>query len=630
MLPAVSHFSLVRWSGRGSAVKRVLISMQQTRCELCGRLVVVEANQPGTCPSCGHALHIPPNIPAPAAAAPAPVIAQGEGTSAANAATESAPALTLGPFVADPAPLVPPPPLPTPPAPEVAAGMPVAAAPVFEFASTATVLPVGAANEAGQSGPQDHPYPEMVALPPMGMAAPPTIPLMPPSDAPALEPLPLPFALAEPDTAEQVIGVAGPLIPPAAAEETVTLAGPLMPAAEQEAVFVPPSTSQPEPEPVTQIAEPAEAYMPVSAPEPEMPTELLAPFSSPEPEPVTQTAEPAAPFIPPTAEPAANVPLAQEYQPAPTANVEALPAAPAPPATAPMPPAGYPQYPQYPQYAQYPQQPGMAPSQPLLPPQGPAAAPGYPPGYPGYPGYPPGYPIDPRMMPPMAPPSVPLGVPYPSAYPGLPMVPPQPPRRKVSPLLIAVIVLVILAIVGAGVALALARGPDTGAAGQLAATPTIAATATPSVPAGFTLFKDQGGIYSLAVPSDWAQTKSSSGGASINLFSSTQEEAAFEIATIPESGLDPTATINGFFSGASDGGSVTNKQGPTTVQQAGETWTQESGDTTIGGSSEHVVVLFAGHGSGSVLIAFLAPKADFDSINTQDFQPMFTSFQFLT
>jgi hypothetical protein len=250
---------------------------------------------------------------------------------------------------------------------------------------------------------------------------------------------------------------------------------------------------------------------------------------------------------------------------------------------------------------------------------------------------PPSMPLGPMQAPPsmplgpmQAPPSVPLGVPYPSAYPGLPMVPPQPPRRKANPLLIAVIVLVILAIVGAGVALALSRGSDNGAAGQSAATPTIAATATPSVPAGFTLFKDQGGIYSLAVPSDWAQTKSSSGGASINLFSSTQAEAAFEIATIPESGLDPTATINGFFSGASGGGSVTNKQGPTTIQQAGETWTQESADTTVSGSLEHVVVLFAGHGAGSVLIAFLAPKSNFDSFNTQDFQPMFTSLQFLT
>ncbi|MGH2517571.1 MAG: hypothetical protein ACRDHP_18120, partial [Ktedonobacterales bacterium] len=263
-------------------------------------------------------------------------------------------------------------------------------------------------------------------------------------------------------------------------------------------------------------------------------------------------------------------------------------------------------------------------------------------------GYP-GFPTDPRTMPMppymVAPQSVPLnaapmppqmmgqqpGVPYPSMYPGIPMVQPQPPRKKVNPLLIVVIVLVLLALVAGGVALALSRGPSTGSAsGRLSATPTVAATATTSVPAGFTAFKDQGGVYSLDVPSGWSSSKTASGSTTINVFVSIQPFAEFEIAALPGSGLDPTTAINGYFSGVSGGQAVTNKSAPSSIQQAGETWTQESADTTLAGQPVHMVVLLAQHGANAVLLAYFAPSASFASINSQDFQPMFTSFQFLS
>ena len=208
------------------------------------------------------------------------------------------------------------------------------------------------------------------------------------------------------------------------------------------------------------------------------------------------------------------------------------------------------------------------------------------------------------------------------------MVPPQPPRKQSSAVLIAVIVLILLALVGAGVAVALSRGSGSGAVStQPTATATTAPSPTPSIPAGFTQFAGPSNAYSLDVPSDWAKTDSSQGAVRIIVFNNGQG-GAFEIESFPSGGISGRQLDDRYLGAIS--GTVANKQGPTTVQQAGESWTQESGDVQLNGTPFHVVVKNTIHGGNTYIVAYLAPASAFDSVNTQDFQLMFTSLQFLS
>ncbi|MGH2514308.1 MAG: hypothetical protein ACRDHP_01505, partial [Ktedonobacterales bacterium] len=341
--------------------------MQQVRCDLCGRLVAVEANQPGTCPSCGFALHIPAPAAITTGADDAPILAHAANISATTVAPDSLPdfpPLTLGPFVADPAPLTPPPPLPAPPAPEVAAGTPVVPA----FIAPDSLLE-GAAEAATADAGEGEPYADMVVLPtweaPTEVSSPP-MPLMPPVDAPAMELLPAPFPPAAPPLEASAVepafdtGIPGTLTAEVASETTVVRAGPLMPQAE----------------PVPAYAEPPSAFAPASGESAES-TEQAAPVdeviaasttTAPymmEIEPPTQTAEPEVVAPAPAQEPevvapAATPPTSAATPPEPVAafmppGVPPTATPIATPMTAPAPPAGYPQYPQYPS------QPGMPP-----------------------------------------------------------------------------------------------------------------------------------------------------------------------------------------------------------------------------------------------------------------------------
>jgi hypothetical protein len=86
------------------------------------------------------------------------------------------------------------------------------------------------------------------------------------------------------------------------------------------------------------------------------------------------------------------------------------------------------------------------------------------------------------------------------------------------------------------------------------------------------------------------------------------------------------AAANGFFSSI---GTASNRTGPTSVSFAGETWSQYDGDLALAGTTEHVVLLIAGHGDSTALIAYLAPKESFSGDDAQYFQPMLRSFTFL-
>lgn len=209
-------------------------------------------------------------------------------------------------------------------------------------------------------------------------------------------------------------------------------------------------------------------------------------------------------------------------------------------------------------------------------------------------------------------------------------VPPQPKRSRTGLVVgIIITVVVLLALIVAGAALLLARTGNN--PGSPTPTPTAAAAATSSIPAGFAQYSDAGGTFSLNVPSDWSQDTSSSVGKGV-IFKSSDESGIFEIVAVPGSfGSNAKSLEDGYFQGLSKGvsnGKVQNSQGPTTVSQGGESWTRESADITSASNSAHAVVTVTTHSGTTYLVAFFATSEAFSTLDTQDFEPMFTSFQF--
>lgn len=205
------------------------------------------------------------------------------------------------------------------------------------------------------------------------------------------------------------------------------------------------------------------------------------------------------------------------------------------------------------------------------------------------------------------------------------------PKRNPALLIVGVVVAVVLllGILGAAVVFANRAGPHADA------TATAAATATSAIPAGFVQFTDDGKVYSLDYPSAWTKTATAGDTLSLAVFSgsSAQVPAVFEVEYVKAT-MDPKALEDQFFKTLAAMGKVTNQQPPTDVSQAGATWQRETADIATGQTtqpvvSQHVVVLVTSHGQYTVLIAYLASKDAFDSADTQDFQPMLGSFQFL-
>jgi hypothetical protein len=286
------------------------------------------------------------------------------------------------------------------------------------------------------------------------------------------------------------------------------------------------------------------------------------------------------------------------------------------------------------QYGQYgPPSQGYPPQQPG--PQGEPSAPAYPTYPPAQPGAP-GMPGPANQYPPQYPPQYPSG-PYPPAgYPGGYGAPPsygmppapKPSRGWVVPLIVVLILLILAG--GGGAVFALSRGGTNTASGTPTATATIAATATPTTgpaPAGFTLYTDPAGYYSIIAPSAW-KTDAQSG---FVQFSSTSDVALVEVGF--ESVATGTATddLNAFFTSfsSSGGGTVSHKQSPTSATLGGESGLQESADLTKSGLTFHAVVLVADRSGGRALVAYLSPTATFSSLNSQYFQQMIASFTFL-
>ncbi len=247
-------------------------------------------------------------------------------------------------------------------------------------------------------------------------------------------------------------------------------------------------------------------------------------------------------------------------------------------------------------------------------------------------------------------PGMPPTATYPySGYPGYPAmspVPPPPPQRKKTPVVLIAVLVALAVVVVAGVlfaTLALARTGGLGSASATAVpTATAIPTATPSptasianIPSGFTVYREPAGLYQIAYSADWTKTESSQQGVSTAIFTdSSQRSTGLEITPVavqvPQSGLAnlDDSFITGFANGPANG-TITNKQGPSNVTLAGETFVRESADVRVSGATVHLVVLAGVHGATTYNIAYFAAAGDFSGADAHFFQPMLQSLTFL-
>lgn len=197
-----------------------------------------------------------------------------------------------------------------------------------------------------------------------------------------------------------------------------------------------------------------------------------------------------------------------------------------------------------------------------------------------------------------------------------------------------VVALVLIACIGFG-AYAYSLAPKiTAAETQTAlaneATATPVATATPSVPAGFTQYTDDTNGFSVAYPQSWTKSTESSGGDSGVQFLDTSDAADW-LVLVSSQTLSPSEVItteNTLLQASSSDQTDTNLQGPTTVTYGGASWTQETADATDSGTTLTASVLATSHGGKEYIVFELASKDSFATIDQQYFQPMLNSFTF--
>jgi hypothetical protein len=183
------------------------------------------------------------------------------------------------------------------------------------------------------------------------------------------------------------------------------------------------------------------------------------------------------------------------------------------------------------------------------------------------------------------------------------------------------------------------HGPQAGLATPIA-TPTASPTATPAAPAGFTAYKDAGGLYILAYPSGWSKFDGAStgaptptvagGGFGVAIFADGATGASFGVEYVQLSYPGGAQAFDDdIFKSFAQDGTVTNRTGPTTVSIAGESWTQESADVTASAGSQHLVVEAVSHNDYTVGIFYGAPKAIYAAVDSESFQMMISNFRFL-
>lgn len=228
----------------------------------------------------------------------------------------------------------------------------------------------------------------------------------------------------------------------------------------------------------------------------------------------------------------------------------------------------------------------------------------------------------------------------PAAWPNTPVAnaDSSPPPRKRGPLAriaSVLLILLLLAIVSAGVLLANGRLPFFNAA----STPTASATVTPAptaTPASvLKTYIDPGNVYRIGHPNGWLETVNNDPSTQQRLiiWSNPSTGANFNVGAYASTNVSAQQVAATALAALAQKTGIANHSQPTTAFYAGQSWAQESGDVTVLVNNKptamHAIALAAIHGQSTVYILQLAPVASFTATEPT-FQQMMQSFEFLS
>lgn len=210
-----------------------------------------------------------------------------------------------------------------------------------------------------------------------------------------------------------------------------------------------------------------------------------------------------------------------------------------------------------------------------------------------------------------------------------------------------VAVIVILAIIGAGVFAGMnGSGPLAGIfAAPTAtstplpptATPTTAPTVTPTsplppAPTGFQAYADPTGSYALYYPTGWTPLPTSQQGVNATVFISSDQQN-FALVASNGSEIPPSqyvsvieAIVQSVGQSVSD---VKVTSQPTPVQVGANRWTRVTVTLMFQNKPYSAAIYGTDHNSATTFFVELAPTASFAATNTADYATMLDSFSFL-
>ena len=208
------------------------------------------------------------------------------------------------------------------------------------------------------------------------------------------------------------------------------------------------------------------------------------------------------------------------------------------------------------------------------------------------------------------------------AYPVAPNpVPVAPVRKKGRVGLMAILAILVLALVLSAGLVALGFGGK-GPFAPLGKHAAPTATATPSLPPGFSLYTNLDHSFKLIYPSTWQKGPSSSG---TGIDFQGPASSSFIATNLGTNQGDPV-TSDGAFCALLSG----SPGSPHNVTVGGQRWTQETCDSLAIFGNLHAVVETVIYKGFSFLIAYSATRADFGKDTTHFFSRMEQSFTFLT
>jgi hypothetical protein len=229
-------------------------------------------------------------------------------------------------------------------------------------------------------------------------------------------------------------------------------------------------------------------------------------------------------------------------------------------------------------------------------------------------------------------------------WPGDPTTQPMPPgyvappprKRSRVPLVLSVLALVLLLAVLSTVGVLAAAGvlPIFGARTAPTATPGAALTPTPTIPAGYVVYRDSQGVYQIYRPSAWSvEQQSALGGTGIALVK-PNSSIGLVIVQVPLTGTTSNqALADAELQQLSLQGTVTNRQHLPDRTVGGASWAQGAAEwqpSQQGAGLEHVTVLATVRGAHAFVIMQIEPQGGARGEDQAAFARMLASFTFLT